>query len=159
MEWLGQIGQPSLFFSGGFKERGDVPLRDDQTMAGRNGEAVIDGNCTGVGQYDSCAVRTAEWASVLFNNHRICLVSRSNPIGDLMVDEGGHGFPCLFMIQSFFPAPASPGDQNLIHTYDHQPPGTLQTPVRHGTWRPAQTPCPHHAKFHDHSASGSPQAW
>jgi hypothetical protein len=26
------------------------------------------------------------------------------------------------MIQSFFPAPASPSDQNRIHTYDHQSP-------------------------------------
>lgn len=61
-----QVEQRRLLFSGRLEERGDVPFRDDQAMAGGVGEAVVEGYSVSVGQDDLGFVRIAEGASGLF---------------------------------------------------------------------------------------------
>lgn len=64
-----------LLFLGGLKEGGYVPLRDDQRVAGGNGEAIVDGDCMSIAQYYIESVKVAEWAFGFIDNfHRYCLM-------------------------------------------------------------------------------------
>jgi hypothetical protein len=57
-----QVKQCCLFFSGCVEEGVDVPFRDDQGVAGGDGETVGDGDGVSVGKDNSGVIRIAEGA-------------------------------------------------------------------------------------------------
>jgi hypothetical protein len=59
-----QLEQRTLLFQCCLEERGDVPLRNNEAMAGCHGKAVIEGYGVVVGQENFGLVGDAEWAGV-----------------------------------------------------------------------------------------------
>jgi len=60
-----QVEQCGLLLLGRLEKRGDVPLRNDEAVAGSHGKAVQEGKSVVVGDQDLGFVMIAEWAGSL----------------------------------------------------------------------------------------------